>query len=328
MIFIEVGTLMAQELFSQDISLYLDFPVDGIVDNSVTDFDLFLDLSGSVVLYAGEGYKWLKEELDALMAAGYQKFLVQKTDKSKAGMYKELTKIPKIETNLPPYERIKSLEQVGSQFVKCLYDGEITPACVNKAEEIASTLADCVLEDRSCIKAISGLADHDYYTYFHSVRVSTYTVAIAIEMGLSDEQKLKELALGGIFHDIGKKEVGLDIVNKTGALTDDEWAKMRSHPEFGAESIAESNLPHVPREIILHHHEKLDGSGYPHGLEKGTLLPEVQIATLADVFDALTSSRTYQNKRSRFEALDFMKSKMIGPKLPFDAFSALISCLK
>ena len=96
---------------------------------------------------------------------------------------------------------------------------------------------------------------------------------------------------------------------------------------FGAESIAESNLPHVPREIILHHHEKLDGSGYPHGLEKGTLLPEVQIATLADVFDALTSSRTYQNKRSRFEALDFMKSKMIGPKLPFDAFSALISCL-
>ena len=72
----------------------------------------------------------------------------------------------------------------------------------------------------------------------------------------------------------------------------------------------------------------MDGSGYPHGKDKSNLLPEVQIATLADVYDALTSTRSYQNKRTRFEALDFMKQKMIGPKLPTEPFKALISCLK
>lgn len=319
---------MALALFPQENSYYSPFTINHIVDNSVTDFDLFLDLEGNIILYAGSGYKWLRDELEALLSNGYSDFLVLKEDEKKAHMYKELTKLPEMDKSLPPYERIKSLEQVGSQFIKCLYDGEITPSCVNKARDIAGTLADCVSEDRTCIKAISGLADHDYYTYFHSIRVSTYTVAIALEMGLSDEDKIRELALGGIFHDIGKKDVGLDIVNKTGPLSDEEWQKMRSHPQYGIESVADSLLPYVPKEIILHHHEKLDGSGYPHGLDKTTLLPEVQIATLADVFDALTSSRSYQNKRSRFEALDFIKSKMIGSKIPFEAFSALISCLK
>ncbi len=319
---------MALALFPQDQSLYAPFTTDNIVDNSVTDFDLFLSLDGNIILYAGSGYKWLRDELEALLTNGYSSFLVLKEDSKKAHMYQELTKLPPLEKHLPPYERIKSLEQVGSQFIKCLYEGEITQSCVNRARDIAATLADCVSEDRTCIKAISGLADHDYYTYFHSIRVSTYTVAIALEMGLSDEQKIRELALGGIFHDIGKKDVGLDIVNKTGPLTEQEWEKMRSHPQYGINSVQESILPYVPKEIILHHHEKMDGSGYPHGLDKASLLPEVQIATLADIFDALTSSRSYQNKRSRFEALDFIKNKMIGTKIPFEAFSALISCLK
>ena len=318
----------APGLFPQDVEAYDILPITQLVDNSVTDFDLFLDLDRSLVLYAGTGYKWLKEETEALLGTGYQSFYFLKDDHKKAAMYLRLAQLPKIEKNLPPYERIKSIEQVGSQFIKCLYEGDITPACIEKSKVIANSIADCIDEDRTCIKAISGLAEHDYYTYFHSIRVATYALAIAVEMGLSDAEQLKEIALGGIFHDIGKKTVGLDIINKTGSLTDTEWAAMKAHPEQGIASVEKSTLPHIPQEIILHHHEKLDGSGYPHGLSSNSLLPEVQIATLADVFDALTSSRTYQNKRSRFEALDFIKSKMIGPKLPYDAFSALVSCLK
>lgn len=318
----------AHTLFPQNLADYETLAITRLVDNSVTDFDLFLDLEGTLVLYAGEGYKWLKEEMQALLSSGYDTFYILKEDLKKAKMYLKLAELPKIEKNLPPYERIKSIEQVGSQFIKCLYEGEITSACIEKSKVIANSIADCIDEDRTCIKAISGLASHDYYTYYHSIRVATYSLAIAVEMGLSNAAQMKEIALGGIFHDIGKKAVGLDIINKTGSLTDEEWETMRSHPERGIASVENSTLPHIPKEIILHHHEKLDGSGYPHGLGTNSLLPEVQIATLADVFDALTSSRTYQNKRSRFEALDFIKSKMIGPKLPYDAFSALVSCLK
>ena len=115
--------------------------------------------------------------------------------------------------------------------------------------------------------------------------------------------------------------------SKTGALTEAEWNLMKSHPIAGFSKVSDTILSHVPREIILHHHEKLNGTGYPHGLDKGSLLPEVQIATLADIFDALTSSRSYQNKRTRYEALDFIKHRLVKEEVSGDAFKALVICL-
>jgi HD-GYP domain-containing protein (c-di-GMP phosphodiesterase class II) len=102
---------------------------------------------------------------------------------------------------------------------------------------------------------------------------------------------------------------------------------MRAHPERGAEEIEKSILSYVPREIILHHHEKRDGTGYPHALGKNELIDEVQIATLADIFDALTSNRSYQVSRSKYDALGFIKEKMLDTQVSPDAFKALISCL-
>lgn len=314
--------------FNFDASKYKLFPIDAVKDNSVTDFDVFLRLEDHIILYAGQGYRWFKDELNSLLQQGYSHFFIKNEDLRLANMYQQISRIPEIEHHLPPEARIKSIEDVGCQFTQCLYEGEITPACVNKAKEIAKAIENCVAEDRTCIKELTGLADHDYYTYYHSIRVSTYAVAIAIEMGLTDQEKIHEIALGGIFHDIGKREVGVEIVNKAGALTESEWQKMRSHPIFGHNNLKDSLLSYVPQEIILHHHEKLDGSGYPHGIDKNDLLVEVQIATLADIFDALTSTRSYQQKRSRYEALDFIKHRLIGQKVDVEAYKALISCLR
>lgn len=315
----------AQQL--KDINEFKPFSVEKLIDNSTTDFDLYVRVADHMILYGSLGYKWVKEELERLLRNGHVTMFVAANDVAKVQTYERLTQLPKMEKDLAPRERIKSLEDVGSAFVKCLYEGEVTAACVAEGKKISDALSQCVIEDPKCIKAISGLADHDYYTYYHSVRVSMYSVAIAMTMGLTDEAKLREIALGALFHDVGKKEVGLDILNKTGALTEEEWDKMKSHPVVGHQIMEKTKVPLVPLEIILHHHEKLDGSGYPHGLDRNSLLPEVQIATLADVFDALTSTRAYQMKRSRYEALDFIKHKMLGAKLPTDAYAALIACL-
>ena len=315
----------AQQL--KDIGEFKPFSVDKLIDNSTTDFDLYVRVADHMILYGSLGYRWMKEELERLLRSGHDTMFVAVHDSAKVQTYERLSQLPKLQKDLDPISRVHSLEDVGSAFVKCLYDGEVTAACVTEGKKISDALTQCVLEDPKCIKAISGLADHDYYTYYHSVRVSMYSVAIAMTMGLKDEAKLREIALGALFHDVGKKEVGLDILNKSGALTEDEWEKMKAHPLAGHQIMEKTKVPLVPLEIILHHHEKLDGSGYPHGLDRNSLLPEVQIATLADVFDALTSARSYQMKRSRYEALDFIKHKMLGSKLPTDAYAALIACL-
>jgi HD-GYP domain-containing protein (c-di-GMP phosphodiesterase class II) len=306
---------------------FSEFPVDSLVDNSVTDFDLFIQLQDHFILYSGNGYKWDRSELTELLSCGHQNFFIRKCDSHKAKMYHNLIQLPIVEKELAPFERLQTIEQVGAKFIQCLYEGDITEACIGKAKGLGDTIVETLIEDSSAIAALSGLADHDYYTYYHSIRVASYAVSIAIGMGCRDQSILQSIALGGIFHDIGKKEIPLTVLNKAGPLTEAEWEMMRSHPETGHSQILETILDHVPREIIVHHHEKINGSGYPHGLEGGSLLTEVQIATVADIFDALTSSRSYQARRSRYEALDFIKHRLLGEEIQPDTFKALVMAL-
>jgi putative nucleotidyltransferase with HDIG domain len=309
---------------SQDFSL---FSVEGLVDNSTTDFDLYIDLEPHFILYSGAGYRWERQELTELLGNGYGTLYIRKTDLPKAKMYASLAKLPLVEKSKAPTERIRTIEDVGAKFTQCLFEGELAPSCVDKAAELTSSLVDCVMEDPGCIKFLSNLADHDYYTYYHSVRVAAYATAIALKMGQGDAHQLRTIALGAIFHDIGKKDVPLGVLNKSGPLTDAEWKQMRSHPQTGHATVQSTLMTHVSREIILHHHEKRNGKGYPHGLDQHSLLPEVQIATLADIFDALTSARSYQTKRSRYEALDFIKHRLLSEEVCPEAFKALVRCL-
>lgn len=304
-----------------------DFSVERLLDNTKTDFELFLCIDDHIIQYAGNGYKWEKREIEDLLRNGYASFLIQPQDLPKARMYLQMSKLPEIDTQQAPKERINSITQVGANFTKALFEGEVTEATVEKAKELGGSLINCLREDNNSIVHISELASHDYYTYHHSIRVASFAVSVAIELGISNEDKLQKIALGAIFHDIGKKHIPVSVLHKSGALTEAEWQQIQTHPKLGVEAVADIKLGHIPVEIIGHHHEKLDGSGYPDKLEGISLLPEVQIATIADIYDALTSTRSYQKKRSSFEALDFMKHKLVGDKLSHEIFSALVSCL-
>ena len=306
---------------------FAQFSVERLLDNSMTDFDLFVQVGGHFILYSGNGYKWQRTELNNLLTGGYSHLWIHPSELTKADIYEKMSRLPSLSQVLRPSERIIEIEQIGATFTRFLHEGEITECCMQKGKEIASQLVDCIQEDPSCIKELSGLGEHDHYTYLHSIRVSAYATAIAAQMGLSSQEHLRLIALGGIFHDIGKSIVPLHIINKQGPLLESEWTTMRQHPTAGFERVKDTMLHHVSREIILHHHERLNGSGYPHGLDKSSILPEVQIATLADIYDALTSSRSYQNKRSRFEALDFIRHRLLRTEISVDAFKALIECL-
>lgn len=308
--------------------LLVPFAIDRIIDNSQTDFDLFLHLNRHTVLYGNIGYYWVKSELEELIRGGFTHFLVKPEDEAKIQMYTHMNRLPKIEEKLAPEHRMLQIEKVGEVFTRYMFNGDMTESCVTEGQKVAGTLTDCVLEDPGCISALGGLARHDQYLYLHSVRVAAYSVAIAISMGLKDPEKLRQIAAGGVFHDIGKKDISLDILNKAGTLTEEEWAEMRSHPTIGYDLAADTQLGAVSKDIIRHHHEKLDGSGYPDGLMAMHISPEVEIAHLADIFDALTSSRSYQQKRSKFHALEFIKQKIVAKGLiRKEVFMALIQSL-
>ena len=148
------------------------------------------------------------------------------------------------------------------------------------------------------VECISSALDaRDPYTGDHSRRVSDTATVLAKMLGLADDE-IQEIHIAAHLHDIGKIGIPDSILLKPGRLDDEEWALMKQHPQIGADILSKSPSFSRISAIILHHHERYDGKGYPRGL-KGTGIPLMgRILTIADCFDAMTARRPYKQERS------------------------------
>ncbi|MFT7774760.1 HD-GYP domain-containing protein [Roseateles sp.] len=165
-----------------------------------------------------------------------------------------------------------------------------TEVCLPIVGEIASSLA----RNPSAFLSLARLKTRDDYTYMHSVAVCGLMVALARHMGLPDEQA-REAGLAGLLHDVGKMQMPLEVLNKPGALTDAEFKVMRSHPERGWELLKDGvKVPPAALDVCLHHHEKIDGTGYPHKLAGEQISLMARMGAVCDVYDAITSTRPYK----------------------------------
>lgn len=156
---------------------------------------------------------------------------------------------------------------------------------------------------------IKELENYDDNTYIHSVRVCVLAVAIGKLLGFSND-RLAELALAGLLHDIGKLFIPVSIINKPSRLDDIERAIINSHTAYGAYFIKES-YPNISDEVmygVYEHHEKLDGTGYPSRLIGNEISLFGRILAIADIFEAYSSARSYHEARTIEETIDFMKS--------------------
>jgi putative nucleotidyltransferase with HDIG domain len=146
---------------------------------------------------------------------------------------------------------------------------------------------------------------HDSYLYGHSARVAQYAVAIACDMGF-DADAMKGILVAGYLHDVGKLQVDRAILNKAGRLTEEEMAAVRLHPVLGVEHLERFELPWDIEAIVRGHHERYDGTGYPDGLARERIPIGARILLVADVYDALTTSRSYRDPWSREQALTYL----------------------
>ena len=163
--------------------------------------------------------------------------------------------------------------------------------CLPIVEEVASSLA----RNPSAFVSLARLKTRDDYTYMHSVAVCGLMVALARHLGLPDDQ-VREAGLAGLLHDVGKMQMPLEVLNKPGALTDAEFSVMRSHPERGWDLLKDgAKVPASALDVCLHHHEKIDGTGYPHKLAGDQISQLARMGAVCDVYDAITSTRPYKN---------------------------------
>jgi putative nucleotidyltransferase with HDIG domain len=154
---------------------------------------------------------------------------------------------------------------------------------------------------RGIYQSLLGLANaleaKDVYTRGHSERVGASSRRLAVAMGLPPTD-VDVIARAGLLHDIGKIGVPEGLLRKPGPLTDAEWIVMKRHPVVGAQIVAPFDFFAAGAVVIRHHHERMDGSGYPDGLAGDAIPPGARIVAVADVFDALTSDRPYRRALS------------------------------
>ncbi|MGL4995954.1 MAG: HD-GYP domain-containing protein [Deefgea sp.] len=164
---------------------------------------------------------------------------------------------------------------------------------MDNVANVVEDITESVLRNSGALVGLSAIKDKDEYTFLHSVSVCTLMVTFAQSLGL-DRDIIRLAGIGGLLHDTGKMKVPNEILNKPGRLTEDEFAKMRTHPEEGWKILKDiEGMEAIPLDITLHHHERMDGTGYPYKLPGSQISQMAQMAAVVDVYDAITSDRCY-----------------------------------
>ena len=165
-----------------------------------------------------------------------------------------------------------------------------TVHCLPLVDDITQSVS----RNPGAIVSLARLKTSDDYTYMHSVAVCALMVSLAKKLNLSAEET-REAGLAGLVHDLGKAQMPLEVLNKPGALTPAEFAIMKGHPEAGHRLLAEGQgVGPIPMDVCLHHHEKISGKGYPHGLKGDEISLFAKMGAVCDVYDAITSNRPYK----------------------------------
>lgn len=172
-------------------------------------------------------------------------------------------------------------------------------ARLGKTVDTTSTLplideiGDSLSRHPAALLSVVRLKTHDDYTYLHSVAVCALMVSLARQLNLDDTQT-RLAGTAGLLHDVGKAGISLEILNKPGKLTDEEFEIMKQHPVLGEALLRKSGGSDAVLDVALHHHEKINGSGYPDGLKGNAIAGLARMAAICDVYDAVTSDRPYK----------------------------------
>jgi HD-GYP domain-containing protein (c-di-GMP phosphodiesterase class II) len=297
--------------------------------DTITNFDLYIQvrLDEPAVLYAErhipfteDSRKRLKDNqvdclyINASQHDDYRRYL--------EGNLQDILTDSTIEID----DKSEILHMSAHGIVKDIMQKGMIDEGLERGNELIQCTVDFVFGQRSALRHLIQKASRDYFSYTHAVNVAVMGIALAQRMGY-ESNRLQEFGMGAIMRDIGMSQIDPSISENPGRLTVNEFEIIKQHPVMSEGMLSKATtVTSTAMAIIRHHHEKLDGSGYPDGLGGDEIPRLVRLCTMLDIFDALSTQRPYKRAMSTFEALKLMNKELRG-EIDHELFQSFVVML-
>ncbi len=284
--------------------------ISTLIPNKPTTFDLHLKIGGQTILYLRAGDRLEQEKINALETKDTGSFFLVKEADRKA--YKSYVHEQMNSDFLDVRQKALVLRESSMTLVEELFENPDVNIALNGARPVIQDFVDFMRAEPEAMAHLISLSGHDFYTYNHSLDVGVYGLGLGEALSFG-KKELEELGIAALFHDVGKRQVSLDILCKKGPLDDAEWSQMQKHPQFGLTILNQNpDISDAVKAAAFEHHESWSGNGYPQQISGDEIHPFARIVAITDTYDAMTTQRSYNVPMKPMDAVTMMKEKLSG----------------
>lgn len=303
---------------------YFRIRLSTIRPSEPSPFAIYILIDGKMIIYLNQGDAIKPEKVQLLHQKDTgESFFVLNDQKQ---MYREYIKSSMNSNLISSDQKAVILRESSIAILEDLFENPDVGLALEQSKPIISDLLDFMEVAPESIGNLISLSGHDFYTYNHSFDVSIYSLGLGQALGF-DKKVLAELGTSSLFHDVGKRNVSVDILCKKGPLDENEWVQMRMHPQYGLKILNEHpGLSDAVKAACYEHHESWSGGGYPQDISGQEIHPFARIVSLTDTYDAMTTQRSYNVPMKPTEALKMMKNKLAS-KFDPEMLKAMYSVL-
>lgn len=292
---------------------FLPIRLELLLSMELAPCDLFRRIDEQFVVATGKAMPFGEKAAGRLRGLGVDKLFIRAEDAPSffGGVRETLTALVR-NPEVPARHKARAVHASCQEALRRVFIDPRAPF-ISQAREVLTPTIDLILDDHEATRHLIRLTAYDHATYVHSTNVGIFSLALGrIFLGDSAVPELRSAGAGFFLHDLGKCAIPLEILLKPASLSEEERLIVNRHPEDGWRMLQESGLgTEEAATIILQHHERDDGTGYPRGLTKDEIHPYARICRLADIYEALTSERPYHERRSTFQALKIMRDRVM-----------------
>ncbi|MCP4706108.1 MAG: HD-GYP domain-containing protein [candidate division Zixibacteria bacterium] len=300
--------MTAKKVIESKVDSFQAIYLESLRIDTILDFDLYINKSDSYILYRGSNLPFTEKNRKGLIENNIDKLHISSENQKEYQRYIEKN-IEQIihDPTIPENTKAGIIYNSAKLMVQDIFNNPTLEENIKRSQDMVENTVSFIIKGKNTFHSLIQMMSFDYSTYTHSINVCALSIGLARFSGTENQLELDKIGTGALLHDVGKTKVSETIINKPGPLTSIEMDFIKKHPKWGYDIVKETDMissdSYIP---ILQHHERENGSGYPDGLTANEIHPYGKIVAIADVFDAMTTKRTYKHAMNSFPALKEM----------------------